>query len=456
MKQLRKWAVHCRSVVNWAVLTAAILLLQFPAAVRAQTGPEQPTVDHHAHIWSADASAHVTDPLLPAVKLPADLDRLLRDKEKFGGQKKDPQALADLYTKDALVMDPGGPSWLKGEQAISYINNNTVMNRLLPVAYDISGSSGYIAGYEVSIGDSPVQYLSNFHYVIRKEQDGKWRISSEVFTMGPPSVPRAATPELLVKHLDASGIKRAIVLSTAYWYGSAFSKPPENEYAKVRAENDWVSEQVARFPDRLVGFCSFNPLKGYALEELERCTKNPRFRGLKLHFGNSGVDVTNPQHADKIRAVFAAANEKRFPIVVHLWLVGKYGREHSQALLDRVLPSAPDIHIQIAHMAASGPGYHSDDAMEVFANAAEAGDPRMKNIYFDVASMVTRELPAATLELVAKRLRQVGMNRVLWATDRVGASDDRSRDWDWTAFRRLPLTEEEFRTIARNVAPHMR
>jgi hypothetical protein len=34
----------------------------------------------------------------------------------------------------------------------------------------------------------------------------------------------------------------------------------QDEYAKMRAENDWTSEQVARFPDRLRGFCGFNAL----------------------------------------------------------------------------------------------------------------------------------------------------------------------------------------------------
>jgi predicted TIM-barrel fold metal-dependent hydrolase len=256
--------------------------------------------------------------------------------------------------------------------------------------------------------------------------------------------------------MDAAAVKRAAVLSVAYWFGNPRRKVEGDEYAKVRAENDWVAEQVARFPTRLVGFCSFNPLKDYALEELNRCTKNPNFKGLKLHFGNSLVDVLNPQHIEKLRAVFRAANEKRFPVLVHLWIVGKYGREHSEAFLNQVLPVAPEIPIQIAHMAASGPNYHSDDAFEVYANAAAHNDPRMKNVWVDVASMVTRNTRPETLELVAKRLRQVGLRRVLFASDRVpGGSNDTPKD-AWEAFRRLPLTEQEFRTVAENVAPYMR
>ena len=57
----------------------------------------------------------------------------------------------------------------------------------------------------------------------------------------------------------------------------------EDEYAKVRAENDWTGAQAALFPERLRAFCSFNPLKQYALDELARCAKDPNLRrGIKL------------------------------------------------------------------------------------------------------------------------------------------------------------------------------
>jgi predicted TIM-barrel fold metal-dependent hydrolase len=206
-----------------------------------------------------------------------------------------------------------------------------------------------------------------------------------------------------------------------------------------------------------VGFCSFNPLKDYALEELNRCAKNPNFVGLKLHVGNSRLDMLNPEHVEKLRAVFRAANEKRFPILIHLWTSdGNYGRPHAEAFLNQVLPVAPDITVQIAHMSASGPNYHSDDAFEVYATAAASGDPRMKNVWVDVASMVTRNTTDETLALVARRLRQFGLKHVLFASDRSPGFGNESPKDAWTAFNRLPLTEQEFRTVAENVAPYLR
>jgi predicted TIM-barrel fold metal-dependent hydrolase len=414
-----------------------------------------PLADHHTHIWSLNASMLATGPLLPVIELPEDFARVLRDRDE-AFKHKDPAVMAKLYTEDALFLNPLDPKWLRGEPAIAFVAKNTDGNfRAVPVAYAAGDSVGYIAGYWTSGEGAATHYDSNFLLSLRKGSDGKWRIAAETITVNGPPVPKAATAEQLIAEMDAAGIKRAAVLSVAYWYGKP-SRKVEDEYAKVRAENDWVAEQVARYPDRLVGFCSFSPLKDYAIEELNRCAKNPNFKGLKFHFGNSGVDVLNPQHVEKLRAVFRAANEKRLPVVVHLWTTGKYGREHAEAFLNQIIPAAPDIPIQIAHMAASGPNYHSDDAFEVYAAAAAKGDPRMKNVYTDVASMVTRNTQPETLELVVKRLRQFGLQRVLFGSDRApNGSNDSPKD-AWEAFHRLPLTEKEFRAVAENVAPYMR
>lgn len=77
----------------------------------------------------------------------------------------------------------------------------------------------------------------------------------------------------------------------------------------MRAENDWTAAQVAAHPDRLVGFCGVNPLKPYAMEEIERCAKDHYLRtGLKLHFGNSDVQLDVPEQVAQLKRVFASAN----------------------------------------------------------------------------------------------------------------------------------------------------
>jgi predicted TIM-barrel fold metal-dependent hydrolase len=60
----------------------------------------------------------------------------------------------------------------------------------------------------------------------------------------------------LIALLDKAGIERAVVLSIAYQYSGANRPAIEDEYAKVREENDWTSQQVALYPERLRGFAA--------------------------------------------------------------------------------------------------------------------------------------------------------------------------------------------------------
>lgn len=454
IKGLQMFHARKRSGVRNIVI--ALLLSVFSVCGQSTTAQQlAPLADYHTHLWSLSARSLVMTPMLPAIELPADLKLLLKEREQLV-KEKSPSALARIYTEDALVLDAAAPIWLRGESAISFVAHSLGSYPLVPQGYKIEGSAGYIVGTYTEGEGAALEHVSNFSLFIRKGSDGKWRIAGETFTLKGPPVAKEAAAEQLVAKLDAAGIKRAAVLSVAFWYGSPSRTAMPDEYTKVKAENDWLAQQVSRFPERLIGFCSFNPLKDYALAELDRCAKIPQFKGLKLHFGNSRVNVLNPQHVEKLRAVFRAANEKRFPIVVHLWITGKYGAEHSQAFLNQIVSSAPDIPIQIAHMAASGPDYHSDDALEVYAKAAVANNPLVKNLYFDIASMVTNDSSPATLELVARRLRELGLRRILFASDYAPGGNNAEPREAWNAFRRLPLKEEEFKTVAANTAPYMR
>lgn len=87
----------------------------------------------------------------------------------------------------------------------------------------------------------------------------------------------------LIALLDQAGIKRAVLLSVGYIYGSP-ARTVEDEYTKVRAENDWNGAQAALYPKRLRAFCGVNPLKDYALRELERCAGDPHLKRGKAAF----------------------------------------------------------------------------------------------------------------------------------------------------------------------------
>lgn len=275
---------------------------------------------------------------------------------------------------------------------------------------------------------------------------------------GPQSI---AAPDIIAL-LDKAGIRRALLLSVAYMYGSP-ARTVEDEYAKVKAENDWNGAQAAQYPKRLRAFCSFNPLKEYALDELERCAKDPNLKyGIKLHIGNSDVQFDNPAHVEQLRRIFRAANKHHMAIVIHMRAsISKqrpYGAAQARVFLEQLLPLAPNIDVQVAHLAGTGPGYDdppSDAAMAVLAEAVERHDPRTRRLWFDVATCVDLNISPANAALVAKRIRQVGVKRILFGSDAAVGDNLRPRE-SWAAFRRLPLTAAEFDQIARNVAPYLR
>jgi predicted TIM-barrel fold metal-dependent hydrolase len=327
---------------------------------------------------------------------------------------------------------------------------------IAPIQFTGSDSVASIAGYIARPVPTGIRYFGYVLTTFRKEPDGRWRIASEMYKFPGPRGPDPETPEQLITLLDAAGIRKALVLSTAYWFGHGNGPAAPDEYERVRAENDSVSQQVARFPDRLVGFFSVNPLKDYAVQEIERCANDPHLKGMKLHFGDSEVNVLDPGHVAKVRRVFEAANSHHLPIVVHLMTADTaYGRAQSLAFLEKILPAAPDIPVQIAHLAGSGPQYNSDPAFAVFSEAAARHDPRMKNVYTDVATVVTLTTPPKSLALIARRLREFGLSHVLYGSD-TPASLDITPESGWLAFRRLPMSDREFKRIADNITPYMR
>jgi predicted TIM-barrel fold metal-dependent hydrolase len=280
-----------------------------------------------------------------------------------------------------------------------------------------------------------------------------------LFPPGSAGLP-SVTADDVISLLDVAGIQRALLLAVAYMYGSP-ARTVADEYAQVRAENDWAADQALHYPDRLLTFPGLNPLKEYALEEIERCARHPQLRhGLKFHFGNSDVQLDDPAHLRQLQQVFEAANRHRMAMVIHLRAsISKnrpYGAAQARLFLEELLPLAPEVVVQVAHLAGSGPGYDdlpAQEVMAVLAEAVERGEPQTGRLWFDVSTVVDPNISAANAALVTRLIRQVGVGRVVYGTDAAVGDNLRPRE-GWAAFRRLPLTENELATIAANLAPY--
>ena len=440
-----------RLVILLAVLIAS------RALVDAESGPQ---VDHHQHLFSPAIARLLSETALSSVTVPAELEPLLTARARAN---RDTATLAELYTPDAVMLRSSGPSWVRGNQEVVgwwKANQNNAVLRLTPISVAIAGSRGHVAAY-VSTGpnDSP-RHVAQVLLSVAKAANDSWRIAAESLTTSGPSLVPAIPATALISLLDGAGIHSAAVLSVAYIFGSpVFSFV--DEYERVRAENDWTSQQVAAYPQRLRGFCSVNPLKDYALSELSRCGRDPHLRtGLKLHFGSSAIDLHNPEHVARVREMFHAANGLHMALVVHLRTTPPrtYGAEEARIFLREVVPAAPDVPIQIAHMAGAGPGWNdprANDALSVFAAAVAAREAGTARLLFDVATRVDLNISPDDAARAAAQMRRIGLARILFGSDAAAGGNLPPRQ-AWTAFRQLPLSEEEFRLIGSNVAPYMR
>ena len=271
------------------------------------------------------------------------------------------------------------------------------------------------------------------------------------------------TAKDVIALLDEAGIKRGVLLSIAYMYGRP-GREPQNEYERVKEENDWVGSQAALYPKRLIAFCGFNPLKDYALDEIARCAKNPMTRrGIKLHFGNSDVQLENPEHLEKLKAVFRAANSNRMAIVVHMRasisLNRPYGAEQARVFVEQLLPLTTDVPVQIAHLAGSGPGFNDagqDSALDAWVAAIQNPKSKIQNrVWFDLTTSAHPSNSPERTALLLKRIRQLGVKRILYGSDAAVATNLRPKE-SWAEVTKIGLTPEELKTIATNRPQYLR
>jgi len=416
------------------------------------TSPIVPAADHHQHLLSPRGAAWVGRIPAPAEAVPAEVTALLRER---AARWNEPARLAELYNSGSIVLSDLDPRFLTGPAAAGrYLGTRFARPyQLTPRAFHQSGDSAWIAGFYTRGEGADLRKVGHFSMTLERTAGRSWRIVAEIPNFpAPPAEPPISAAQMIA-HLDSAGIRQAAILSDAYWFDS-FGEPDDSgNYARVRAENDWTAEQVAQFPERLVAFCSFNPLRNYALAELDRCAASGRFVGIKLHLRSSGVDLTRADHVDKLRSVFAAANRARLPIVIHVRGGEDYGRVHAQTLLDRVISAAPDVLVQIAHL--WGGENYSAPALATYAEAFAAHHPSTRNLYFDVsdAALVANGSEGVMNEL-ATRIRQIGVERMFYGSDAPMEGHPPPAE-SWRAFHSLPLTEAEFRTIAANVAPYL-
>jgi predicted TIM-barrel fold metal-dependent hydrolase len=441
------------NLISWGWLAVASLFAGINCnAQNANVATDElaPDADHHQHLLSAQGAALLNNPG-NAVAIPAKVARVLQQHE---ASWNDPAGLAGIYSTDAVTLNDDEDVWVRGgDEVATFLGKRFARPyKITPVAYTGDERRARLAAYYSRGEGIERRHIGSVMIELVREND-QWRIATEYPIFPGPPREEPLDAQRLVAMLDAARIKRAVVLSVGYWFDSP-TRTLDRSAEAMKAENTWTAEQAARFPDRLIAFCSLNPVSDSAAGAMRHCTADKRFKGLKLHFGNSRVDLLNPDHVRRTREVFAAANRARLPIVVHVRNSDSYGAKEAHVFLDELVTAAPDVPVQIAHL--WGGSNFSADALAVYAEAVAARRPATRRLYFDVADAA---LVASTPELaqaVADRIRQIGLDRIFYGSDAVFGNHP-DPGGSWAAFRKgIPLRGAEFEKIAQNVAPYLR
>jgi predicted TIM-barrel fold metal-dependent hydrolase len=186
----------------------------------------------------------------------------------------------------------------------------------------------------------------------------------------------------LVGLLDDAGIDRAVVMT----------------YTELPAVNplalEYLAEQIAEYPDRLIGYVRVHPWYPQSLDLLDRALREFHMKGVKLHpVGN----LSHPASEVSLRVIRRAAAHHA-PVLFHC------GDEALTTPLQIALATeaVPDATIILGHM---GGYFHCDEAIDVAA--------RHPNVYLETSAM---PYPAQ----IRRAIDTIGAERVLFASDGPG------------------------------------
>ena len=279
------------------------------------------------------------------------------------------------------------------------------------------------------------------------------------------------TGEDALRELDRAGIQQGVLLSAGYMFGfSVMSLQPEEVARLMRAENQFNVDQALASNGRLVAMVGINPFLDNALDELNYWSQQPGAAGVKLHLGNSGLDLGNPDQVKTLAAFFAAASKARMPLVVHLRGAAPFTAANITTFIETVLSQAGDLPVQISHGGSFG-GIDAAtlEALQLYGAAIARGAPGTAKLVLDLSAVAQLDLaslagvPKEGIEthsadewrtLYVNEMRQVGLDRFVLASDWPALTPPA----EYFAAERsaLPVTDAEWAELCGNVAPYLR
>lgn len=206
-------------------------------------------------------------------------------------------------------------------------------------------------------------------------------------------VNKFATVPDVVARLDQDGFDKAVV------FGFSFA-----DMGRCRYVNDYVIDEAARYPDRIIGFASVVPNHPEAEKELIRCKEAGLFGVGELFPAGQPFDIADRRDTARFARV---CDELNFPVIIHInEPVGHHYAGKTDTALKEVeafIESAPEVTVILAHW---GGGLFFYELMKEMRE-------KLKHVYYDNAASIFLYGPQ-----VYEVARTVGvLDKVLFGSD---------------------------------------
>jgi len=205
---------------------------------------------------------------------------------------------------------------------------------------------------------------------------------------------KLATADELIDSMDKAGIDISVIANYGW-----------TTHELCVETNDYILESIARYPDRLVGFCAVQPNScEAAITEIERCARG----------GIKGVGELRPdmqlfdfRDGEIMEPLIETVRKHKLILLTHASEPVGHGYPGKGSITPDVLypfiTSFPDLTIVCAHWGGGLPFY------ALMPEVKEA----MRNVFFDTAASPFLYTP----QVYSQVIQLVGADRILFGTD---------------------------------------
>jgi hypothetical protein len=227
-----------------------------------------------------------------------------------------------------------------------------------------------------------------------------------------------ATPEDMIKIMDAQGIDKAIVSPMSGYEHAEGIKDTERQ-------NDNIIAAVMKYPDRFpCGLAHLHLLHGQRnLHELNRIVQEPSLKGLMFHTYHDGVAINHPMMFSILEM---ARRYKGFIVSIHTWIDPE---KECVWMFEEVAEAFPEITFINALS-----GYtwsHLQESLKVAK--------RLDNVFINMTLWIKEYRP------VEKAVKEIGASRILYGSDNPYFGMD--EPLDLIQIRKSHITDDEKESI---------